>query len=123
MSDNDTVNLRLASLEEWRKEQIACTKEFRDGLHRIEMMLQSSSDKACPRPGHCLVLESDLKVKWAGDKMRFEALERNYAELKTHVDQLRATVTRGINALGLLVALATFFGPSLIEAVKHFLSR
>jgi hypothetical protein len=123
MSADETTNLRLTSLEEWRKEQIACTKEFRDSLHRIEMLLQRNSDKACPRPGHCLILENDAKVKWAGDSVRFAALEENYAKLQKHVDELRATVTRGMGALGVLVALATFFGPSLLEAGKHFLTR
>jgi hypothetical protein len=110
-------------LEEWRKEQVECIREFRDGMHRIEMLLQRSADKACPRPGHCLVLENDAKVKWAGDSVRFAALEENYAKLQKHVDELRNTVTRGMGALGVLVAIGTLAGPYLVSFLKHLVTQ
>jgi hypothetical protein len=123
MSADDTTNLRLTSLEEWRKEQITCTKEFRDSLHRIEMLLQRNSDKACPIPGHCLVLEAEQKSKWANDKARFEALEENYEKLQEHVDLLRQTMHRGMGALGVLIALGTLAGPYLVGFLRHLVMQ
>jgi hypothetical protein len=123
MSADETTNLRLTSLEEWRKEQVAHVKQFTEALHRIEMMLQRNVDKQCPVPGHCMVLESEQKSKWANDKVRFETLESNYATLQEHVDALRITMHRGMGALGVLVAIGTLAGPYLVSFLKHLVTQ
>lgn len=123
MSAEQTTELRLKSLEDWRREQTVLNKSISESLHRIELALQRTQDKACPAPGHCLVLENRMAGKWDKDVVRFEALEANYKTLQKHVDDLRQTVHRGMGALGVLIAIATFFGPWIVDAAKHFLAR
>jgi hypothetical protein len=80
MSDDDVIHVRLDSLEEFRREQVVLNKCINDSLHRIELSLNQSVAKACPLPGHCVVLENSVKAKWDGDKARFERMEKRLAE-------------------------------------------
>ena len=56
MSSDDVLTVRVDSLEESRREQGAAIKTITDSLHRIELALSQSVAKACPLPGHCVVL-------------------------------------------------------------------
>jgi hypothetical protein len=105
----ETINLRLESLEESRREQIAVNTRIAESLNRIELQLSSTIAKACPLPGHCRVLESEIKVKWDGDRERFERLEKRaqendtwHLEMAGKMDGLKTVLNRGLGALGLL---------------------
>lgn len=123
----ETINLRLESLEETRKEQLAVNARISESLNRIELQLGSTIAKACPLPGHCMVLESGMKSKWEGDKERFERLEKRASENdKWHdettekLDNLKAVFNRGVGALGLLtisMPLLTWF------IINHLVNR
>jgi hypothetical protein len=105
----ETINLRLDSLEESRREQIAVNTRIAESLNRIELQLSSTIAKACPLPGHCRVLETEIKTKWEGDRERFERLEKRagendawHLEMAGKMDGLRTVINRGLGALGLL---------------------
>lgn len=134
MSSDDVLAVRVNSLEESRREQIQLNKTITDSLHRIELALSQTVAKACPLPGHCVVLENSVKAKWDGDKVRFERLERRLTEnddwhkqieariesktdaIKAELSAVRATVTRASGGLGLLLVLL----PVAIQFVKVF---
>ena len=127
MSDDDVISVRLDSLEESRREQQALNKQIFDTLHRIELALNQSVAKACPLPGHCKVLETELKAKWDGDKLRFERLEKRaneneewHREVEGKLDGMRVVLNRGLGGLGLLVILM----PALTWfVVNHLVNR
>lgn len=121
--ETDVIEVRLDSLEESRREQQTLNKCINDTLHRIELSLSQSVAKACPLPGHCVVLENSVKAKWDGDKVRFERMEKRLSEnddwhkqiegrierktdaIKEELAAVRTTVTKASGALGLLLIL------------------
>jgi hypothetical protein len=127
MSEPDTVNLRLDNLEDFRAEQLSLNKSILEALHRIELGLQSARDKACPLPGHCVVLESTMKEKYSADVLRFSRLETRIAEndawrkeIEGKIDSLKTTLNRGLGAVGLLTVampLLTWF------IINHLVNR
>lgn len=134
MSNNEVLQVRVESLEESMREQGAIINTITDSLHRIELALSQSVAKACPLPGHCVVLENSVKAKWDGDKVRFERLEKRLSEnddwhkqieqrievktdaIKSELTAVRNTVTRASGALGLLLMLL----PLAIHVIKAF---
>jgi hypothetical protein len=121
---NELMDLRLTNLEDFRVVQVDLNKQIMDALHRIELGLNTTRDKSCPLPGHCVVLESNIKSKWEADKSRFERLEARISEndqwherMDGKVAALANTVARGLGGLGLLVLLA----PMLTWFVLHYL--
>jgi hypothetical protein len=121
MSEHEAIHLRLDALEEWRREQSLTNKTISESLHRIELALQRSTDKACPEPGLCQKVRDNQVSKWESDKKRFEAVESNYGELNKHVGELRSTLHKGMGALGVLMVIGTLFGPYLVSFTKHIL--
>jgi predicted nucleic acid-binding Zn-ribbon protein len=115
MSDYEAIHLRLEALEEWRREQSITNKTITESLHRIEMALQRSTDKACPAPGHCIILERDVKSKSEADKERFSEIEANYTKLESDISELKKALNHGLGALGVLIAAASFIIPYLIS--------
>ena len=137
MSDDDVISVRLESLEEFRREQVALNKAIGDSLHRIELALNNSVAKACPLPGHCVVLERDVKSKWDGDKSRFERMEARLAanddwhkqiearmemKLDDLTDKIAAIQKTVWGAAGGCAALA-MFAPFIIHALQNLLHR
>lgn len=136
MSSDDVLTVRVDSLEESRREQTQLNKTITDSLHRIELALSQSVAKACPLPGHCVVLENSVKAKWDGDKVRFERLEKRLAEndewhkliesrMDTKLDiindkftAINRTLWGAAGAVGVIMALAPFF----TQWVNHFLT-
>ena len=127
MSDDDVITIRLDSLEESRREQQALNKQIFDTLHRIELALNNSVAKACPLPGHCVVLENSVKAKWESDRLRFERLEKRaneneawHDDTSEKLDGMKGLINRGLGGLGLLVVLmpaATWF------VVNHLVNK
>jgi len=119
MNDDEVTRMRLGNLEDFRKEQIVLNKSILDTLHRIELGMQNARDTACPMPGHCKVLESNIKGKWEADKERFERLEARAEEndewkrvMEGKMDSLKSTVNKGLGGVGILVVampLLTWF--------------
>jgi hypothetical protein len=114
MSDETTL-LRLEALEEFRRDQSALNAAITASLNRIELQLSTSIAKACPLPGHCKVLEHELKAKWEGDKTRFERLEKRasendewHKEWQEKMDSLRSVLNRGLGGIGVLTVAMPF---------------
>ena len=137
MSD-ESVNVRIESLEESRRDQGMMIRGITESLHRIELALQNVGGKLCPAPGKCLTLETDFRAemsnKWALDKIRFEGLEKRANEnelwhrqmeldmnkklddIKKEHAKTQTLLTRGSGAIGLLIVLV----PVLIWLAQHF---
>ena len=108
----ETVELRLTALEECHKAQTVLNKHISDSLNRIELQLATSLAKACPLPGHCVVLENGMRTKWEGDKERFERLEARAAEndgwhenMEKDLAAMAKIMNRGLGGIALLVCL------------------
>ena len=126
MSTNDTIDLRLENLEEFRAEQANLNRSISDTLHRIELSLTTSLAKACPLPGHCKVIESEMKQKWIGDVARFERLEKRAGEhddtrrdMETKIDSLKALMNRGLGAVAILIVCMPF----IVHYVNTYLAN
>jgi hypothetical protein len=120
----ETNELRLTALEDFRREQCALNKSIADSLNRIELALSTSIAKACPLPGHCRVLEHEIKAKWEGDKIRFERLEKRaqendewHHEVEVKIDAIKTLLNRGLGSIALLVVCM----PLLTWFIIHFL--
>lgn len=136
MSTDDVIEVRLDSLEESRREQLALNKQIFDALHRIELSLNQSVAKACPMPGHCVVLENSVKAKWDGDNVRFERMEKRLSEndewhkvierrMEMKLDDIarqfsvvNKTLWGAAGACGCVMLLA----PALYQWVQHFVT-
>ena len=108
----ETQDVRIAALEEFRREQSLLNTTIASSLSRIETQLATAIAKHCPAPGHCMVLEKETKVKWSGDKDRFERLEKRaeenddwHKEMETKLDGLKTVMNRGLGGVALLVVL------------------
>ena len=134
----ESVNVRITSLEESRKDQALMIRGITESLHRIEIALTSVVGKQCPVPGKCLTLETDFRQemsnKWAMDKMRFESLETKATEnehwhrqmeldmnlklddIKKEHAKTQTLLARGSGAMALLI----FIMPVLIWVLQHF---
>jgi hypothetical protein len=111
----ETVELRLSALEECHKAQTVLNKQITDSLNRIELQLASSIAKACPLPGHCVVLENNVKSKWEHDKDRFARLEARAAEndawregIEKELAAMAKILNRGLGGIALLVFVMPF---------------
>lgn len=134
----DSVNVRIESLEESRRDQGAMIRSITEALHRIEISITSLIGKQCPVPGKCLTLETEFRQemanKWALDKVRFEGLEKRAEEneawhrqmetdmnlklddIKKEHAKTQATLTRGSGAMGLLILAMPF----ILWALQHY---
>jgi hypothetical protein len=134
----ESVNVRIESLEESRRDQGAMIRGITEALHRIELSISSLVGKQCPVPGKCLTLETDFRTemsnKWALDKIRFEGLEKRATEneawhrqmeldmnkklddIKKEHAKTQTILTRGSGAMALLI----FIMPVLIWALQHY---
>ena len=126
MSISDTTELRLGNLEEFRAEQANLNRSIADTLHRIELSLNTSLAKACPLPGHCKVIESEIKQKWLGDSARFERLEKRlgehdslHREMTEKIDALKALMNRGLGAVAILIVCMPF----IVHYVNTYLAN
>jgi hypothetical protein len=125
--NEETTELRLAALEAARVEQSALNARIAESLNRIEMQLATTIAKACPLPGHCRVLEHEIKQKWEGDKDRFLRLEKRagenddwHHETDQKLDGLKTVINRGLGALALLTVampLITWF------VIQHLVNK
>ena len=125
MTDETTL-LRLDNLEEKCRDQAAMLARIGDSLNRIELALGTTIAKSCPKPGHCVTLETELKTKWDGDKFRFERLEKRASEndvwhhqMEEKIDSLKTVVNRGLGGIALLV----FSMPFLTWFVVNYLAN
>jgi len=108
----ETVELRIATLEEFRRDQSLINTTISSSLSRIETQLATAIAKHCPLPGHCVVLEKEQKIKWQGDKDRFERLEKRaeendkwHEDMETKLDGLKTVMNRGLGGVAILVVL------------------
>lgn len=111
----ETLDIRLLSLEESRREQSQLNKQIFDSLNRIEQALTASIAKSCSNPGHCLVIERDAKRKWEGDSERFQRLEKRasendawHSEMEEKIDSLKTMMNRGMGAISVLIVAMPF---------------
>jgi hypothetical protein len=108
----ETIELRLNALEECHANQVILNRQIVESLNRIELQLATTIAKACPLPGHCRVLEHEIKQKWEGDKFRFERLEKRagendewHHEFEAKIDSLKTVVNRGLGGIALLIVM------------------
>lgn len=111
----ETLDVRLTSLEESRRDQSQQNKQIFDSLNRIEQALTASIAKACASPGHCLVIERETKRKWEGDSERFQRLEKRASEndawrseIEQKIDSLKTMMNRGMGAISVLIVAMPF---------------
>ena len=119
MSAEDTVDYRLESLEESRREQKLFNEAVLNSLNRIEIALTTSSSKHCPSPGRCMILERDQKVKWEADSKRFEALESAVDNFHKEFAEMKSTINKGLGAIVVLVPIASALLPYFMQLLKH----
>lgn len=131
------IKTKLESLEEFRREQVVLNGKINDSLHRIEMAVNRNIDKACPKPGLCMELETLWRAKWENDKSRFEHIDERFLandlwhkehdeEIKRDLDKIREGVEankvmflRASGAIGLLI----FLMPWLVTLAKAYFSH
>ena len=136
MSDDDVISVRLEALEEFRRDQQVINKSIADSLHRIELTLNQTVAKACPLPGHCVVLEREQKGKWDQDKLRFERMERRLSEnddwhkmIESRMDAKLDDLTDKIAAIQKTVwgaaggcAVLAVFAPIILPVLQHWIT-
>lgn len=133
----EVIATKLEALEEFRKEQLALNRDFIAALHRIEIAVNRSVDKACPKPGLCVEIETMWRAKWENDKARFEHIDERFLandkwhqehdeEIKRDLDKIRGGVEenkalflRASGAIGVLI----FLMPWLVTLAKAYFSH
>jgi hypothetical protein len=132
--DDIVVTTRLDALEDFREKQLLQNDKLTETLHRIEIALTRAVDKACPRPGLCMELETLWKAKWENDRDRFErvdakltandewhkeielAMNKKLDAMKAAHEKTQTIVTRTTGGLAVLVVLM----PWLVAAAKAY---